>query len=243
VTVLGHDVHPVDLERAAAWALDRARSSSGGDTALVVTLNPEIVVRARDDDDVRRALARAELTVADGVGVLMAARLAGHVLPGRVAGVELVEALLALGGPSLRVAFVGGRPGVAEAAAERAARSWGTVAACVRDGYFDRRRETERVAREIGEARPHLVLAGLGEGQERFLAEHLGTLGGGVAIGVGGTLDVLSGSVRRAPELTRRLGVEWAWRVGLDPARWHRFPRLARFALLAVGERRRASRA
>jgi N-acetylglucosaminyldiphosphoundecaprenol N-acetyl-beta-D-mannosaminyltransferase len=242
VNVLGHDVHPVDLEAAAAWAIDRARASSFEDSALVVTLNPEIVVRARDDAALRQALARAELTVADGVGVLMAARLAGHALPGRVAGVELVEALLALGGPTLRVAFVGGRPGVAERAAERAARSWGTVPACARDGYFDRSREGERVAREIGEARPHLVLAGLGEGQERFLAEHLGTLGGGVAIGVGGTLDVLAGSVRRAPALTRRLGVEWAWRVGLDPARWHRFPRLARFALLAVSERRGSAR-
>jgi N-acetylglucosaminyldiphosphoundecaprenol N-acetyl-beta-D-mannosaminyltransferase len=204
----------------------------------VVTLNPEIVVRAREDDALRSALSLADLTVADGVGVLLAARFGGATLPGRVPGVELVERILALGGSGLRVAFLGGRPGVAERAAASATERWGVTAAFCGHGYFDHASEGIERARRIGASRPHLVLAGLGERQERFLAEHRHLLGGGVAIGVGGTLDVLAGEVRRAPAWTRRWGVEWAWRVGLDPKRWHRVPRLVRFTLLALRARR-----
>ncbi|QRN81003.1 MAG: WecB/TagA/CpsF family glycosyltransferase, partial [Nocardiopsis sp. BM-2018] len=83
-----------------------------------------------------------------------------------------------------------------------------------------------------------LLLAGLGEGQEAVLAAQRRRWGVGAMIGVGGTLDVLAGVAKRTPTWTRRLGVEWAWRVGLDPARWHRFPRLIRFVGLALREPR-----
>jgi N-acetylglucosaminyldiphosphoundecaprenol N-acetyl-beta-D-mannosaminyltransferase len=232
--VLGHAVHPVDLDTAARWTVARARSAGGGDTAIVVTLNPELVVRARHDARLAAALAAAEMTVADGVGVVWAARRAGLRLPGRVPGVELVERALQLGGADLRVYFLGGRPGVSERAAAVAAERWGVVVSGSRDGYFDRAGEGDEVARTIAASRPHLLLAGLGEGQEVFLADHRRALGAGVAIGVGGTLDVLAGTARRTPAWTRRWGLEWAWRVGLDPARWHRLPRLVRFALLAA---------
>ncbi len=236
LTVLGHALHPVDLEQAAAWTL----AASQDDTAprMVVTLNPEIIVRARHDADLARALARADLTVADGVGVLWAAQRAGQRLPGRVPGVELAFAVMARGGPSLRVALLGGRPGVAEDAAREAARRWGVTVTTTRHGYFDHAREGRTVAAEVAQGRPHLLLAGLGEGQERLLDKHREAWGARVMIGVGGTLDVLAGVAKRTPSWTRRLGLEWAWRVGLDPARWHRIPRLLAFVRLVQREGR-----
>ncbi len=232
--VLGHAVHPVDLEAAARWALHLCHEAGPDGRSVIVTLNPEIVVRARADTALATALAGASLTVADGVGVVWAAKRSGVDLPGRVPGVELVERVLQQGGGSLRVFFLGGRPGVSERAAAAAAARWGVVVAGSRHGYFERSSEGARVAREIADSRPHLLLAGLGEGQELFLSDHRRALGAGAAIGVGGTLDVLAGEATRTPAWTRRLGLEWAWRVGLDPKRWHRVPRLAEFALLTL---------
>ncbi len=233
--VLGHAVHPVDLDDACAWTLAASAPAAAG--RLVVTLNPEIVMLAARDPELARALAHADLTVADGVGVAWAARRAGVALPGRVPGVDLAFALLAAGGPNLPVFFLGGRPGVAEAAAAATAARWGTVVVGHRHGYFDRASEGATVAAEVRGSGAGLLLAGLGEGQERFLDEHRDAFGAGCLIGVGGTLDVLAGVARRTPAWTHRWGVEWAWRVGLDPKRWRRAPRLARFAWMVLRSR------
>jgi N-acetylglucosaminyldiphosphoundecaprenol N-acetyl-beta-D-mannosaminyltransferase len=232
--VLGHAVHPVDLDGAVDLVL---RASRGTTPRLVVTLNPEIVVRARSEARLRAALARADLTVADGVGLLWAARRGGLRLPGRVPGVELATACMERGGEDLRVYFLGGRPGVAEAAAAAAHRRWGTRVAGAHHGYFDHETEGTAIAREVGRSGAQLLLAGLGERQEVFLDAHRDALGAGAMIGVGGTLDVLAGVARRTPGWTQRWGVEWAWRVGLDPRRWHRLPRLLQFVGLTLRRR------
>ena len=229
-SVLGHPLDPLDLDEAAHLLLARARQ---GPVTTVVTLNPEIIVRARTDAALASALAAADLSVPDGVGVVWAARRTGLRVPGRVPGVELAERLLQLGGDDLPVYLLGGRPGVAQRAATEVARRYGTRVVGARDGYFAADDEAE-VARRIAASGARLLLAGLGERQERFLHRQRDRLGPLVAIGVGGTLDVFAGEARRTPTWTRRLGLEWAWRVGLDPARWHRAPRLARFVLLVL---------
>jgi N-acetylglucosaminyldiphosphoundecaprenol N-acetyl-beta-D-mannosaminyltransferase len=137
------------------------------------------------------------------------------------------------GGASLRVFLLGAKPGVAEAAAAEAARRYGVQVVGSHHGYFDRS-EPAPVVAAVAAARPDLLLAGLGEGQELFLHRHRDGLGAGVMIGVGGTLDVLAGAARRMPAWTSRLGVEWLFRVGLDRRRWGRLPRLFRFAGLVL---------
>ena len=229
--VLGYPIHPVDLDAAADLVL---RAAAGATPRLVVTLNPEIVVRARSDATLHAALRRADLMVADGIGLVWAARRAGVRLPGRVPGVELATLAMARGGAALGVFFLGGRPGVAEAAAEAARSRWGVRIAGARHGYFDHATDAAAVADEVRASGAQLLLAGLGERQEAFLDAHRDAFGAGALIGVGGTLDVLAGVARRTPAWTRRWGVEWAWRVGFDPRRWHRLPRLARFVWLTL---------
>ena len=227
--VLGFRVAGCTLDEAAAWCLTAAHTP---EPKLLVTLNPEIIIRSRTDPALREALGAADLTVADGVGVVWAARRAGYTLPGRVPGVDLITRVLEAGGADLRVFFLGAKPGVAELAAARAHSLYGTTTAGVQHGYFERPLEVPEVVQRIAESGAQLLLAGLGEGQERFLHEHRAALDVPLMIGVGGALDVLSGQVRRTPAWTRRAGLEWVWRVGTDPKRWHRAPRLFEFIRL-----------
>ncbi len=235
IELFGLPLDPVD----AAEALSRIEgflASPGLDP--VVTLNPELVVRARGQPELKAAIARASLVTPDGVGILWAVRtLHGVRLPERVTGIELSERLLAKEGRNLRVFFLGARPGVAEAAAEAARRRFGTEVAGVHHGYFQ---DPGPVVEAVARARPDLLLVGLGERQEVFVERHREALEARVAIGVGGTLDVLAGVARRAPAWTRRLGLEWAWRVGTDPRRWRRGLRLVRFVLWVQAAKRRA---
>jgi N-acetylglucosaminyldiphosphoundecaprenol N-acetyl-beta-D-mannosaminyltransferase len=229
VSVLGYRVARVTREEAVRWSLAATRQ---GEPKLLVTLNPEIIVRAERDGALRSALEHADLTVADGVGITWAARHTGQPLPERVPGVELMTEILRQGGSDLRVYFLGAKPGVAERAARAAQERFGTVVAGVQHGYFKRPEDVSGVAARIAASGAQLLLAGLGEGQELFLHTHRTALGVPLMIGVGGALDVLAGEVKRTPPWTHRLGLEWAYRVGSDPKRWHRFPRLLRFVRL-----------
>jgi len=239
--VLGMPLDAVTLDEAADWVLTEMRRGVGvgGRGRLVVTLNPEIVVRACEDHALGEAVRHADLVVADGVGVAWAARRQGIELPERVPGVDLVQAVLERGGPAVTAFLLGAAPGVAEAAGREVTRRYGTRVLGTHHGYFGRGAdEVTAVCRAVKESGAALLLAGLGEGQERFLHRHAEALGAAVMIGVGGTLDVLSGRVKRMPRWTTRLGVEWLFRVGLDPKRWRRLPRLWTFALLVLNRRR-----
>ncbi|MEW6398630.1 MAG: WecB/TagA/CpsF family glycosyltransferase [Bacillota bacterium] len=258
VRVLGVGFDPVSPEDAFSLALRWL--GEGGGLHLVVTANPETVMKAQRLPDLARAIERADLVVADGVGVVWASRRLGRPLPGRVAGIELAERLLEhcagtgqpvflLGGrpaspgqPALagRLASAGrraaaGRPAVAEAAAGALARRWPGLRVCgTWHGYFTREDEPA-VLQALSAARPVLLLCGMGSPrQELWLARHAAFLqecGVRVAIGVGGALDVWSGDVGRAPPLLRWAGLEWLWRLGQNPRRLGRQLQLVTFVL------------
>ncbi len=233
--VLGYPLDAVTFSGAADWVLREVAEArrSGPSSRLVVTLNPEIVVQAAASPQLAAALRAADLSVADGVGVAWAARRSGTPLPGRVPGVDLAFEVMRRGGSDLRVYLLGAKPGVAERAAAEAASRFGVNVVGSHHGYFDRSAPDE-VLRAVASSRADLLLAGLGEGQELFLHSHAAQLGVGVMVGVGGTLDVLAGEVKRMPAWTRRLGVEWLFRVALDRRRWGRLPRLFRFAAMVL---------
>ena len=226
LTLLGLPLDPVDMEEALkriGGFLQEER------THQVVTLNPEIAVRAQEDEALRRAVLEAELVTPDGVGILWAVRrLHGLSLKERVTGIDLTLALLRRF-PGVRVYLLGGKPGVAEGAAREVERLGGVVVG-LHHGYF-REAASPTAARD-------LLLVGMGERQEAFIHRHKPHLEARVAIGVGGTLDVLAGEARRPPLWAQRLGLEWLLRVGLDPKRWRRAPRLFRFAYLVLKEKR-----
>src|SRR5690606_13165682 len=162
-------LHAVTVAQATEWVLCRVHEARATEQPprLVVTLNPEIVVQASVDPRLAEALRAADLSVADGVGVAWAARRAGMALPGRVPGVDLAFEVMRQGGSTLRVFFLGAKPGVAERAAAEARRRFGIVVAGAHHGYFDKAAPGEAL-RALAAADADLLLAGLGEGQELF---------------------------------------------------------------------------
>ncbi|MEZ4630743.1 MAG: WecB/TagA/CpsF family glycosyltransferase [Deinococcales bacterium] len=219
-----------DKTSALNWALTALKSPT---PQLLVTLNPEILLRAQQDARLDAALKAADLMVADGIGILWAAKLLAKPLPERVPGVELLFDLLARGS-EVKAFFLGAKPGVAEKAAIIAQERYACRVVGHHHGYFKRPEDNAKIAELIRQSGANLLVAALGEGQEIFLHENRAALQIPLMIGVGGSLDVLSGEVTRSPIWSQKLRLEWAYRILSDPKRWYRLPRLARFVMLVL---------
>lgn len=200
----------------------------------VVTPDSLAVLRYREDGLYRDAVAGASMVLPDGTGVLLASRLLGLHFPERVSGIDLVLKLLEMGSRrGWRFYLLGGEEGVAEAASERISRLYpGVEVVGFRHGYFGPSEE-EEVARSVRESSPDVVLVAMGvPRQEIWMRRWVPFLGPVVAIGVGGTLDVLSGRLRRAPRWMIALGLEWLYRLLQEPWRIRRVAKLPLFVLL-----------
>lgn len=234
LSVLGVRWHPVDMDRAVGCI--RGFLSEPG-FHMVVTLGTEMVMRAQEDASFRQLVNEAELVVPDGVGLVWAARLCGH-RGSKVAGIELVGQLITRV-PEARVFLLGAAPGVAETAAARMRELNPslTIAGC-RDGFFQ---DDQEVIAQIRASGANVLLAGLGcPRQEIWMRKHAEAAGIQVGIGVGGTFDVYAGKLKRAPRWMIRLGLEWLYRLALQPSRWMRMLALPRFALRVLLQGRRA---
>ncbi|NLC15314.1 MAG: WecB/TagA/CpsF family glycosyltransferase [Firmicutes bacterium] len=242
VRILGVEFYPITLQGAVS-ALEWMMSREDNCTRLVVTANPIMVMTAQRDPEFMDILENAHLIVPDGMGILWAARKQGVKLPERVTGVDLADALLRKK-PSPRFFFAGGKPGVAEKAAENVVKSIPGVRICgTHHGYF-MPEEEQQVAEKIASARPDVIFCAMGSPrQEKFLWKYRNRLGAKVGIGLGGVLDVLSGAKKRAPGRVQEAGLEWLWRMVLEPARiWRNLALLefaARVQLLSMFDRTR----
>ena len=205
---------------------------------MIATANAEMVMMATQDAELASVLHNAALVIPDGAGVVWAARYTGYSVPERVAGYDLVQNLLARApGKQYRVYLLGGAPGIAEAAKSAAELKFpGINIVGVQDGYFASNQEPA-IIENIRAARPDILLAALGvPKQEKWLARNLDKLGIPVAIGVGGTFDVMAGVVQRAPLWMQRASLEWAFRLLCQPSRIIRMMALPRFVLKVLWE-------
>ncbi len=233
--ILGCKLDPIDSDEATDAIVRYAREGTG---AQVVTLGTEMVVYAQRDEDYRRIVNESALSLCDTVGLLGVARSRGAKMRDRVAGVELIEHVCARAAQEgLPVYLLGAAPGIAQRAAEALqSRHPGLQVAGTRDGYFGDGSSAE-IAGAIRASGARILFAGMGfPRQEFWLSEHLAQTGCGVGIGVGGSFDVISGNVRRAPDGWRRAHLEWLYRLVTQPQRWRRQLALPYFVLLVAGE-------
>jgi N-acetylglucosaminyldiphosphoundecaprenol N-acetyl-beta-D-mannosaminyltransferase len=206
---------------------------------LVVTLGVEMTMYAQRDARFRALVNRAALSLCDTIGILLASRARHGPLRERVTGVDLIEPLAerSAAGEDLRFFFFGGASGVAERAAIALRHRFpGVQIVGTRDGYFAPGQSPTIVA-SIVASKANVLLVGLGSPkQEYWLEDYLDATKCGVGMGVGGSFDVLAGTVPRAPRLWRRVGLEWLYRLIREPSRWRRQLALPRFAFAATRE-------
>ena len=230
VEILGVKVDAVTM----AQAVERVQELiSARKPAIVATANAEMLMRATHDAELHQILNAAELVVPDGAGTVWAAHHLGYEMPERVAGYDLVQELLKLAPKkSQRIFFFGSAPGIAEKAKAKAETLYpGIEIAGTRNGFFTAADEPEIIA-QIRNSRADILLAALGvPKQEKWLAAHKSELNVPVSIGVGGTLDVMAGAVRRAPKWMQRAKLEWLFRAMLQPSRAGRLIALPKFVL------------
>ncbi|GAB4242210.1 MAG: hypothetical protein Kow00129_00530 [Thermoleophilia bacterium] len=235
VRILGKPAHVVSMSQAVSYLTEQVER---GNKQFVVAQNPEKVMRALEDEELSEIMEqKATLLIPDGTGLVLAARVLGLAKMVRVTGVGLFDELLrAADQGRKRVFLFGAAPGVPEKVREELARRYPGIEVCgCRHGYEV---DTEAVVEQISAVRPDYLFVALGSPrQEKWIAENLDRLQVGLAMGVGGSFDVLAGEVKRAPAWTQRLGLEWLYRLVTQPSRLRRQANLPRFAARVLRER------
>lgn len=212
----GLELAPVARREAADWVLHRAQS---GRSAVVVTSHIYHVMMVRRDAEFRRAVASADLNVADGWPLVAASRVLRPSLPGRVTGIDLVADVLAAPAP-LRVAILGGPHESAARLGDRLADPHRLVLTDpLPPGEWATEGALSSLELRLRDGRPNLVLIGLGAPHQELLAFRLRDAVPGPIIACGAAIEVLAGDRRRAPQPVRRLGLEWAFRMAMEPRR------------------------
>ena len=209
----------------------------------IYTPNLESLETCKKDAEMLDIINGAELVVPDGMGVIKAASILGTPLKEKVSGVDLCKNVMAEDfGRKISVYLFGGKPGVAEAAAERIRAGYpNVIVAGCRNGYFTEADE-DGIIEGICKASPDVLLVGLGAPkQEKWIANNRKKLSAGAAVGCGGTIDVLAGVAELAPEFYRKNGLEWFYRLCKQPSRFGRMLALPRFLLRAYAARIRGT--
>lgn len=213
----------------------------------IYTPNTEIVMAVRKDPKLCQLINSAELVVADGIGLIYGSKIRKLPLKMRVTGYDLsMEMLEYAAKKNYRLYFLGGKPGVAERAAENVNKKYpGISIVGTHDGYFQGahmgcayHEEELALLKEIEEKAPDIIFVGLGfPKQEIWINEHYKQLKTKVLIGNGGVLDVLAGEAKRAPDIFIRLNLEWFYRLMKNPSRLKRQMAIPKFLAAIITDK------
>lgn len=231
--ILGVPADPITFEDLFAQIETWISQNDG--LHQVCTINPEFIMVAQHDPEFYGVLQKADLCVLDGWGAVWALRLRGVEVPQRVTGSDGVPMMMQRAAErGWRVFLLGAAEGVAEKAAQilqnrhPALKIVGTYAGS------PARAEANEIIQRINAAQPDILLVAYGAPrQDVWIDRYRAKLNVKVAMGIGGTLDFITGIVPRAPQWLCRIGLEWLYRLYLQPARWRRMLRLPVFAVMA----------
>jgi N-acetylglucosaminyldiphosphoundecaprenol N-acetyl-beta-D-mannosaminyltransferase len=229
--LFGFDINTLKFDEAVEKAVYCIKNNK---TAQVVTINPEMFTEAGVNDEFANILHNAEIVIPDGIGVKIALKLNG-VPADRIPGIDFAKRLLELSAQNgWAVGIIGAKEEVITAACQNLKQELPNLnIVYFRNGYFE---NDEEVINEINSKNPQLILAAMGSPrQEIFISKAKRVLSRGLMVGIGGSLDVWSGNLKRAPEIFQKTGTEWLYRTVSQPERFKRiFPALPLFLLKAI---------
>lgn len=216
-----------------------------GEKTFCLAIGPEKICFARADKSLLDVIRQADIHCCDGVGAALAARLLyGRIVP-RVTGVQLFHELLAAAETeAMRVFLLGAKPRSNELAYGRLQEQYPSLQLVGRhDGYFD---DDEPIIQQVNAANPDMLFVAMGSPkQEMWITKHRNAIAAPYCMGIGGTLDVVSGETKWAPRFVRRTGTEFLYRLIKEPQRWRRYGIVPEFAcrvLLEMAFARRSQR-
>lgn len=231
--IFGIPVNALTYQDAVDWV---AESVAAGKRSWILAINPEKIMKALSDEKLRQLLLQADLFIPDGIGVLWAGKVLGKPFPQRVTGVDIVVLLVKEAATrGWRIFLLGAPPGVSQEVAD----GWqlkypGLQVAGHFHGYYQAEEEGQ-VVLKIRAAAPDLLFVAMGSPrQEQFIVKNRDELGVPVCMGVGGSFDVLSGRKKRAPVWMQKTGLEWSYRLLLEPRRILRMSALPKFVVLVL---------
>ncbi len=219
------------LQKIEEWAREK-QVNPAIPGKRIITANPEYIILAGKDEKFREVINSADLVTPDGVGLILAGKILGKPFRGRVTGVGLAYALAKRSSETgLRLFLLGAGPGVAEKAALAFKRLYpGTLVVGTFAGEANENGDRETLA-HIKKTQADIILVAYGMVKQDYWAvRNIDESGAGIAIGVGGVLDYISGKIPLAPPWIRKIGLEWTYRLLKEPRRWRRMLALPNFA-------------
>jgi len=198
---------------------------TNGRQHYIVTPNPEIVMAARKDKEFLEILNQADLAVPDGFGLILASRYLKRPLPERITGVDLMLNICKIAEQkNCSIYLVSAEKGLAKPQETAEALNKRFPKLKIIGTTLSKEESADRLIIEINSTRPDILFAALGAGkQEKFIASNLDKIPSvKIATGVGGAFDFIAGKVKRAPRLMQKIGLEWLWRLFMQPWRWKR---------------------
>lgn len=243
ISVLSVGFDNITMEEAldTSMALMRARKSQGQAESCpyIVTPNPEMIMYAQKDHAFAAVLSEASLSLADGIGVIYGAKLLHSPLKEKIPGIDFATNLMErMAKEHMSVFLYGAKPGVSSAAGKRLAEAYpGLVIAGDHDGYD---KDEEAVLQKINASGADFLFVCLGfPKQELWIQKNRSRCQVGLCAALGGSLDVLSGEVERAPEQFQKLGLEWFYRLLKEPQRIGRMLVLPQYLIKVMSSRRK----
>lgn len=234
IDVLGFKIANITKDEAVNIIIERAKEKI---TTCVFTPNSEIIENFRKDEKLKSLLNEGDILTPDGIGVVIGSKILGTPLKSRCAGYDVACELLKRGEKEkLSFYFFGSKEEIGIKAKENLLKKYPNLKiAGTHSGYFN---EDEDIASIINEKNPDIVFVCLGAPkQEKWIHDNKDKLQGKVLMGLGGSLDVFAGAVKRAPDIFIKLNLEWFYRLIKQPSRFIRMLALPRFLIKVIAER------
>lgn len=226
--IRGFDVTTLGYEELKSQLLQDINDDK---KSFIVAINPEKIMHGTKDPELRELLNSATYQIPDGSGIVLLSKRQGGNIKERVTGCDLFQQLCELAAKENKKIFLyGAKPGVAERTKEILKdRYEGLQVAGVLDGYV---KDQQVIIDTINQANPDFLFIALGSpSQEKWIKENMEQLNVHIFQGVGGSFDVVSGNLNRAPVWMQKVGLEWLYRVILEPKRIGRIFKLIAFLL------------